>query len=359
MLPPDSTSRLFRSAVVVAAAAALVLAVGLTAWHAIPALLLLFAAFLIALLLSGMAGFVARRTGLGHGLALTLSGLAVLAVLVGAGWFVGNGLAEQVAGVGEALPEGLRRAEDLVRDGARRVGLSADEVPPVAEALPEPGALAERAMGLVGGVLGALSSALFTVLLAVFFASSPETYRGGLLHLVPKPRRQRAAEVMDAVSAAVRKWLVARFIIMAVTLCTTFAGLTLIGVPFAGGLAVLSALVVFVPYVGPYISGGVAVLVALLDGPQTAIYTAVLYLALENVQGWTVEPLVESRLTAAPPGLLLSAQVVLGLLLGAVGFVLASPLVVALTVLVQTLYVQDVLHDDGVRVLGEPEPDGP
>ena len=195
------------------------------------------------------------------------------------------------------------------------------------------------------------------MLLGVFFASSPETYRRGILHLVPKPRRRRAGEVMDAVAGAVQKWLVARLIIMAVTFCTTWAGLSLIGVPFALGLAVLSAVVTFVPYVGPYISGGVAVLVALLDGPQTALYTAGLYLALENLQGWTLEPLVESRLTSAPPGLLLSAQVVLGLLLGAAGFVLASPLVVALTVLVQTLYVQDVLGDDSVRVLGASDSD--
>ena len=159
---------------------------------------------------------------------------------------------------------------------------------------------------------------------------------------------------MATVATAVRHWLVARLLIMVTTFGLTWAGLGLLGVPFAGGLAVLSALVVFVPYVGPFISGGVAVLVALLEGPQLALYTALFFVALENLQGLTIEPLVESKLTSAPPGLLISAQIVLGLLLGAVGFILASPLVVALTVLVQMLYVQDVLGDD-TPALGQGE----
>lgn len=289
-----------------------------------------------------------------YGLALALGGLAILAVLVGAGWFVGAGLAAQVAGVGSAIPEGLRQMEALVGEVAARFGV--EEVPPLSEALPSRG-LPGRVMGWVGGALGALSAALFTVLLGVFFAASPGTYRRGLLHLVPKPRRARAEEVMRVTARAVRHWLVARLIIMCSTFVLTWGGLTLIGVPFAGGLAVLSALVVFVPYVGAYIAGALAVLVALLEGPQLALYTLLFYAALENVQGLTIEPLVESKLTSAPPGLLLSAQVVLGLLLGAVGFVLASPLVVALTVLVQMLYVQDVLGDDMPALAEEKDDD--
>lgn len=341
---PAGPPALARRAAVVGAVLALVASVTLVVWNAVPALLLVFVAFLVALLLSGLAGVVARRAGLSYGPALALSGLLVVALIGAAAWFVGGGLAGQVAGVGDALPGGIERAEEVVGTWAGRVGV--DEVPSVSEAAPSASELSGRVVGVVGGALGALSSALFAVLLGVFLAASPDTYRRGLLHLVPKGRRPRATEVMAAVTAAVRRWLVARLIIMATTFALTWGGLTLLGVPFAGGLAVLSALVVFVPYVGPFISGAVAVLVALLEGPQLALYTALFYLALENLQGLTIEPLIESRLTAAPPGLLVGAQVVLGFLLGAVGFVLASPLVVALTVLVQMLYVQDVLGDD-------------
>lgn len=343
------TPELARRTAVIGGVTALIIVGVLVAWKAVPALLLIFVAFLIAVLLGGLAGAVAERTGLSHGLALGVAGLAVLVVLGGAFWFVGSGLVGEVAEVGQALPEGLSRAEEIVRSWASELGL---ELPPMSDAMPSAGEMSSRMLGIAGGVFGALSSAVLAILLGVFFAASPATYRKGALHLVPKSKRERAGEVMDAVVEAIRKWLVARLLIMLTTFVLAWGGLTLIGVPFAGGLAVLSALAVFVPYVGAFLGGGVAVLVAMLEGPELALYTAGFYVVLENLQGLTIEPLLESHMTDAPPGLLLSAQVVLGYLLGAVGFVLASPIIVILTVLVQMLYVEDALNDD-VRVLGE------
>lgn len=347
---PD-TPDLARRTAVIGGVTALIVVLVLVAWKAVPALLLIFVAFLIAVLLGGLAAAVAKRTGLSHGLALGVSGLAILLILAGAFWFVGSGLVEQVAEVGQALPEGLRRAEEIVRSWAADLGI---ELPTASEALPSAGEMGSRAVGIAGGVFGAVSSAVLAILLGVFFAASPATYRKGMLHLVPHVERERIGEAMDAAAEAIRKWLVARLLIMLTTFVLAWGGLSLIGVPFAGGLAVLSALAVFVPYVGAFIGGGVAVVVAMLEGPELALYTAAFYVVLENVQGLTIEPLLESHMTDAPPGLLLSAQVVLGYLLGAVGFVLASPIVVVMTVLVQMLYVEDALGDD-VRVLGEPE----
>lgn len=334
----------------IGAVLALVASVTLVVWSAVKALLLIFVAFLIALLLSGLAGAVHRRSGLSYGLSLLASGLAVVAVIAAAGWFIGVGLADQLAGVTASIPEGIARVEATLVSWAERLGF--DEVPTLQEAAPAAEEMTGRVMGLVGLLFGALSSVVITVLLGVFFAASPDMYRRGVLHLVPRARRGRAVEVIETLVTAVRHWLVARLIIMGTTFVLTWGGLSLIGVPFAGGLAVLSALVVFVPYVGPFISGSVAVLVALIEGPQLALYTALFFLALENIQGLTLEPVIEARLTAAPPGLLLSAQVVLGYLLGPLGFVLASPLVITLAVLVQTLYVQDAL-DDETPALGE------
>lgn len=348
---PDDTSELARRTAVISGVIALVVVAVLLAWKAVPALLLIFVALLVAVLLAGLAGLVSDRTGLSHRLALGIAGLVVLAVLGAAFWFVGSGLVEEVADVGQAIPEGLSRAEEIVRSWAEDLGI---DVPSISEAIPSPSEMGSRALGIAGGVAGALSSAVLAILLGVFFAASPTTYRKGILHLVPKQRRVRIGEVMDAAVEALRKWLVARLLIMLTTFVLAWGGLSVLGVPFAGGLAVLSGLAVFVPYVGAFIGGAVAVVVAMLEGPQLALYTAIFYVVLENLQGLTIEPLLESHMTDAPPGLLLSAQVVLGLLLGAVGFVLASPIVVILTVIVQMLYVEDALADD-VQVLGEPK----
>ncbi len=351
-----STRALAHRTLVISGCVLLVVVLALFAWKAMHALILVFVAGLVALLLSGLAGAIARRTPLGYKASLAVGGLAIVVVVVTLGWFVGSGLVAQLTGVADALPAGLERAERIVRGALHGVGADPGAViPPVTEALPTARDVAQRALGILGTTAGALASTLLTLLLGVFLAVSPATYRQGALHLVPPAHRNRAREVMACVAQAVRQWLVARLLIMALTFGLTFAGLTLLGVPFALGLAVLSGLVVFVPYVGSYLSGTVVVLVALLDSPQTALYAALFYVALENIQGLTVEPLIEARMTAAPPALLLTAQIVLGALLGVAGLVLASPLVVAATVLVQTLYVEDALGDHRMRVLGSGE----
>ncbi len=349
-MPDAHQTTLFTRTVRIAAAVALVVVVVLVAWKAVSALLLLFGAFLFATLLSGLAGFLARHTPLGYKVAYAVVGLVLLVLALGGIYTLGGTLAEQVAGVNMSVPQALDRLDALVVSWGSRLGM--ETTPSLRELLPSAGASMGRVMGIVGGVVGVLANVVIVLLVGAFFAAAPGTYRRGLLHLVPRHRRQRGGEALDAVVRAVRKWLIARLIAMTSTFVLTFIGLTIVGVPFTLGLAFIAGLAAFIPYIGAYIGGSVGVLVALSQGPQTALYAALVYVAIENGQGWTVEPLVESRMTAAPPALLLGAQVVLGTLLGAGGLILASPLVVVLAVLVQMLYVEDVLGDH-VEVLGK------
>jgi predicted PurR-regulated permease PerM len=71
---------------------------------------------------------------------------------------------------------------------------------------------------------------------------------------------------------------------------------------------------------------------------------AALYLGIQLIEG-LLEPLVQQRAVYLPPVLLITAQLALGVLVGFVGIVLATPLAAATMVAVQMLYVEDVLDD--------------
>jgi predicted PurR-regulated permease PerM len=135
----------------------------------------------------------------------------------------------------------------------------------------------------------------------------------------------------------------------------TWAGLALIGVPLALTLGLLAGLLNFVPYVGPIVSAIPAVLLALLDGSRTAGWVALLYLGVQLLEGYLLTPLIDQRTVRTPPALLLTSQVIAGVTLGALGVVLAAPLLAVALVTVKLLYVEDVLGDD-VEVPGEPPP---
>lgn len=83
-----------------------------------------------------------------------------------------------------------------------------------------------------------------------------------------------------------------------------------------------------------------------------AFYALIIYAVVQFIEGNFLTPLIQKRAIAMPPALLLSAQFFMGVFYGLFGLLLATPLAVTGVVLVQMLYVQDVLKDP-IQVLGQ------
>ena len=118
-------------------------------------------------------------------------------------------------------------------------------------------------------------------------------------------------------------------------------------------LGLLAGLLNFVPNFGPWIAAIPAVLIAFLQGPQQALYVAVLYLVLQSVDGYLLTPLVDRKSVELPPVLTITAQVLLGLGFGFIGILLASPLTAVALILIKMLYIEDLLGDRMMPTHGE------
>jgi predicted PurR-regulated permease PerM len=79
------------------------------------------------------------------------------------------------------------------------------------------------------------------------------------------------------------------------------------------------------------------------QGYMLAIYAALLYAGAHFLESNLVSPLVQAELLRLPPVLTVFATAAFGMLLGPLGVLIAAPLTVVLMVLVQTLYIEDVL----------------
>jgi predicted PurR-regulated permease PerM len=89
---------------------------------------------------------------------------------------------------------------------------------------------------------------------------------------------------------------------------------------------------------------------------MTVVWVLALYVVVQTVESYLLTPLVQQRAVRLPPALTITAQVVLGLIFGAVGLLFATPLTAAIVVFVQLLYVEDLLHEDaGVRGAAAPK----
>jgi predicted PurR-regulated permease PerM len=125
----------------------------------------------------------------------------------------------------------------------------------------------------------------------------------------------------------------------------TFIGLWLLGIPLALALGIIMFCLEFIPYLGPILGALPALLMASTIGPQDMLYVALLYWGVQSLEAYVLSPLVFQRSVDVPPLLTMSAQVVLGTMLGMLGVVFAMPLTACAMVLVGRLYVEDALGD--------------
>jgi predicted PurR-regulated permease PerM len=86
-----------------------------------------------------------------------------------------------------------------------------------------------------------------------------------------------------------------------------------------------------------------------------ALYVGLLYLAIQLVESYMITPLVQKWAVSLPPVLLIVFQVLMGVLAGTLGLIFATPLLAALLVIVEMLYIQDILGEH-VEVAGSSDP---
>jgi predicted PurR-regulated permease PerM len=129
----------------------------------------------------------------------------------------------------------------------------------------------------------------------------------------------------------------------------TWLGLTLLGVPLALILAVLAGLLAFIPNIGPVIAAVPAVLLSLLEGPQMALYVALLYIGVQTVESYLITPFIQRRTVSLPPALTIAAQFLLGMQAGGFGLFVATPLAAVGLTLAQRLRSPDDAPGDRAR----------
>ena len=97
-------------------------------------------------------------------------------------------------------------------------------------------------------------------------------------------------------------------------------------------LAILTGLLAFVPNLGAIVSGVLMVLVGFSGGVEMGVYTIVVYLFVQNFDGYVVIPMIAKKTVDLAPALVLAFQLIMGILFGILGLFLADPLLAMLKV---------------------------
>jgi predicted PurR-regulated permease PerM len=303
-------------------------------WHLADVLVLVFGAVVVAVALRALAGRLELwRVPPRWSLAVALLLIVASGALVVA--WIGEPLAEQLSRLREGLPAAFERVTVWLRE--HRIGVTVLEY---WASLRQDSVPWSRLLGVAGTAIGALGTLTLIVITGVYLAADPGLYRRGVLSLLPPARRADFAEALDRSAAGLRKWLLGQSLSMLFVGGATALGLLALSVPLALAIGLISGLLAFIPFFGALVGGGLAVLVAFMEGPQTALHVLILCVAIQQVEGHVLMPLVQRWAVALPPVLGLMSTLVFGVLFGVIGVLFATPMMVVVMTWVQCLYVE-------------------
>lgn len=312
---------------VIAAAVALI---GWLAWQLRLVVFPVAVAVLLAALLYPPVRWL-RTAGWNRGLAAATVFIGFLAVIGGSLTLVGNAISGQFEEVIERVEEGLVELQEWF--AGPPFYLTEEQIQSWVDSTVQAfgqaeGAIAEGAVSTAVTTIEVLAGVILTLFALLLLLYDGERIWAWTVGLFPRRTRARVA------GAGQQAWLTITSYVRGTTLVALFDAffitilLLVLGVPLALALGVLVFFGAFVPLVGAFVAGGVAVLVALVaNGLVTAVIVLIGIIAIQQIEGNVFQPLVLSKLAKLHP-LAVVAAITVGLLVaGIIGGVVAVPIV--------------------------------
>lgn len=316
------------------------LLLGLLFWQLGRALLVVFFALVLGILLSRLVTFISRYTRLprwGSLLMLVLVGL-ILAVVLVIG--IATPFWEQFQQLSENFPTYIADVDRRVRDLSqtvlgREISLQ-DITSRLGEELVSSVSAGITFVGSTGAFLGATAA---LVVFAIFVALAPDTYHHGFLKLFPDSLRAKAARITEQVADAMAGWGFAKALSMFTIAFLSTIGFAIVGVPSFLVFGIVAGLLSFIPFLGTALGIILPALVLAAVNPARLIWIVVVWAVVQFIEGNIVVPLALKRGANVPEALEIIGLFVMGTLAGFVGILTADPLLAAGVALVNAFLV--------------------
>ncbi len=362
LAPPQTTPRGLTILIRLATAALLIAMLSIGSHVLVPIAIAFMLAFILT---TPLKWFI--KLGIPRRLSLTLVMLLSLAAVTGFSAFLAiqvDELADRLATysesmrkrvlalqLGEAGPWGkLETTLERVTTGLERVGPQMATV----RTVPAEESSLDRLKTSVAPLAIPIAGVVIVFVLCLFFLSQREDLRNRLIRLAGPRNLTLTTRTLDDAGHRISQYLVAQTVINAALGALIALGLYLIGVPYAALWGAFVAVLRFVPYIGSMAAAlmPAALAFAIFPGWREVMLTVLLFLALDVVTAYFVEPMLIGQRTGVTAIALLVSTLFWSWLWGPIGLVLATPLTVSLAVLGRHLpslrFLSIVLGDEAV-----------
>ena len=280
--------------------------------------------------------------------------LGLIAVLIGIGLLIGPSVSEQIQRLTRKLPIYLDNLSVAIEDLATRLGITQLESIDIEQFFDiqaltnwlfrSSQKLVLRSFGVTFGILGAVVNIVLAVVISGYMAAGSKSLIEGFVSLFPQPWNKRLEEQALPISRRMGGYVQGRILVstilgIAISFALGFLGLS----EFALALGTIAAFTNFIPFIGPVLGAIPALIVAIPQGGLTFTWVLLLFVIIQNVETYVLDPLLVGNTVRVHPFYQLLAVLGGTQVLGIIGAVIVPPWVAGITVLLENLYLRPKL----------------
>lgn len=188
-------------------------------------------------------------------------------------------------------------------------------------------------IGFVSGIVS-----IITILVVSFYLLlDTASVKKFLVSIFPVAQKEWIIEAGKKITTKMGAWLGGQFLLGMIIGILDLAILSIFGVPYALTLALWGGLTEVIPFIGPWLGGIPAVVVALSLSPWKAVGVGIAYIIVQQLESQLLAPRVMGKAVGLSPVIIIFAILVGAKLYGLIGIILAIPAAAAIAVLVQEL----------------------
>lgn len=310
----------------------------------------------------------AERLRLPRWLAVITVYLSLIGLITGAVVLIGPTVFGQIQLLSGRLPVYLENLRAILENLAVRFGITQPES--ISQLLDIQGLtswaigssqqLLVRSYGFTRGIVGGALNLILAILLSGYMVADSQNLIKGLVELFPQPWEDRLAAQVEPVSQRMGGYIQGRVLVSAILAVAISFGLGILGLSeFALGLGAIAGFTNLIPFFGSVLGVIPALLVAVAQGGLTFVWVLLLFVIIQNLEAYVLDPLLVGSSVRVHP--LYQLLAVLGgtQVLGIIGALIVPPWVAGAAVLLENLYLHPKMEaEEQVSALELSQPDG-
>lgn len=327
-------------------------------WQLRSLLVILMIAVVISATLAPLVN-TTQKVGIPRFLAVLIVYAGLIGTLTGFGLIVGPTVVQQIQILIGKFPsyiEALRSllADLILRFGMRETGATdiinqmLDVQGLTSWAIRSSQQLVVRSYSVTRGIIGSVFSALLALLLSAYMISASRQLLEDIINLFPRPWNNRLAKQIEPVGKRMGGYIQGRILVSGILGVVISVSLRFLGLSeLALGLGVIAGFTNLIPFFGPVIGSIPALIVATSQGGLTVVWVFLLFVIVQNLETYVLDPLLVGNSVKVPPLYQLLAVLGGAQVLGIIGALIVPPWIAGMGVLLENLYIKPKLIAEG------------